>query len=74
MICQSCGKEMVVGVDAKCADSCCIGDHDPDYVPENLGIGGGDYINFDLCLGCGQIQGKWPVEAWAYLPSLEGAA
>lgn len=32
------------------------------YVPENLGIGGGDYIKFDLCLSCGKIQDSFPKE------------
>jgi hypothetical protein len=29
------------------------------YVPENLGIGGGDYLKIDLCTYCGQVQGNW---------------
>lgn len=31
------------------------------YVPDDLGIGGGDYVEFDLCLDCGQVQGTWPL-------------
>lgn len=31
------------------------------YVPYGLNIGGGDYINIDVCLDCGQMQGEWPV-------------
>jgi len=30
---------------------------DPDYVPGDLGIGGGDYISFSFCRSCGKIQG-----------------
>lgn len=26
-----------------------------------MGIGGGDYVEFDYCLDCGQIQGTFPV-------------
>lgn len=26
------------------------------YVPNDIGIGGGDYIEFSYCLDCGQIQ------------------
>ena len=26
------------------------------YVPTGLGIGGNDYLEFDYCLDCGQIQ------------------
>jgi hypothetical protein len=29
----------------------CIG-----YVPTGIGIGGNDYLEFDYCLNCGQIQ------------------
>jgi hypothetical protein len=36
---------------------------DNGYVPSGLGIGGGDYIDFKLCLSCGQIQGEWPKQA-----------
>lgn len=32
-----------------------------DYVPHGLNIGGGDYIEIDVCLDCGQMQGEWPV-------------
>ena len=28
------------------------------YVPRDMGIGGGDYVEFDWCLNCGQIQGN----------------
>lgn len=30
------------------------------YVPSDMGIGGGDYIEFEWCLDCGQIQGTFP--------------
>jgi hypothetical protein len=32
-----------------------------DYVPERVGIGGGDYVAFEYCLDCGQIQGRFPI-------------
>lgn len=31
------------------------------YVPEDLGIGGGDDISLVLCLNCGQIQNWKPI-------------
>jgi hypothetical protein len=31
------------------------------YVPYDMGIGGGDYIEFSFCMNCGQIAGKWPL-------------
>lgn len=30
------------------------------YVASDMGIGGGDYIEFGYCLDCGQIQGEFP--------------
>jgi hypothetical protein len=30
------------------------------YVPDDLGIGGGDDVNFDYCLDCGRIRGNFP--------------
>ena len=27
------------------------------YVPHDLGIGGGDYIEMEICLDCGKVQG-----------------
>ncbi len=40
------------------------------YVPNDLGIGGGDYVEFRLCLNCGQMQGNYPmaVSALEYQP------
>lgn len=32
-----------------------------DYVPDDIGIGGGDYVEFSYCLDCGMIQGDFPV-------------
>jgi hypothetical protein len=40
----------------------CIGNNDHDgYVPNDLGIGGGDYIQFSYCMDCGKIQGSFPL-------------
>lgn len=33
------------------------------YVPGDLGIGGGDYIELMWCLDCGRIQGSFPLPA-----------
>ena len=32
------------------------------YVPDDLGLGGSDDVEFTVCLDCGKIQGlsKWP--------------
>ena len=31
------------------------------YVPYDLGIGGGYYIQFMYCLNCGKIHGNFPL-------------
>lgn len=72
MTCQTCKSERILSYNGKCSDlfSGSIGPKHKDfsddgygYVPEGLGIGGGDYLRGDLCLNCGQMQGKWPVPA-----------
>jgi len=53
-----------LGFNAKCADRffCSIGNNEHnDYPPEDIGLGGGDYVKGKLCLDCGQLQGKWPL-------------
>lgn len=62
--CQRCHSPRVATLSGKCSDMCNfqLGDLDHDgYVPDDVGIGGGDYIELDYCLDCGQIQGKWPL-------------
>lgn len=62
--CQRCKSQRLADVCAKCSDMCsvAIGSGGRDgYVPSNLGIGGGDYIEFSWCLDCGNIAGEWPV-------------
>lgn len=64
MTCQNCGSSRIVGVNAKTADRVGISvsnNQHVGYVPDDLGIGSGDYINFDYCLECGQIEGEWPL-------------
>jgi len=64
--CQRCNNKRIISVSAKCSDSCyCrINEHDlDDYVPQDVVFGEdgcGDYVQFDLCLDCGQMQGKFP--------------
>ena len=64
MGCQKCGSDRIASINGKTSD-CFSGviegkDYDG-YVPSDMGIGGGDDIEFSYCLNCGQIQGKWPV-------------
>jgi len=63
MTCQRCKSNKVATVSAKCSDMCYwrLGHGERDgYVPTEMGIGGGDYVEFDYCLDCGQLQGDWP--------------
>lgn len=65
MACNSCDSERILGVSAKCSDLCACdfnGFERDGYVPHDIGIGGGDYIEFDLCLECGKVQGQFPLE------------
>ena len=32
------------------------------YVPNDIGLGSGDYIEFEYCMHCGKIQGEFPVK------------
>lgn len=64
MVCRHCGSERILSVYAKCSDRCQVimGDIDEEgYVPEDLGIGGGDCVHFDMCLDCGMNQNEFPL-------------
>lgn len=68
MKCQRCQSERVAKAGAKCSDmfSVSLGETEHQgYVPGDLGIGGGDYVEFSYCLDCGQLQGKFPLESAA---------
>lgn len=65
MECRGCKSERVARVKGKTDDKCFIsigGKELDDYVPRDMGIGGGDYIEFSYCLDCGLIQGEFPLE------------
>lgn len=56
----------MANIQAKCSDRFSVTIKDKThhgYVSRDLGIGGGDYILFDLCLDCGRIDGSWPLDA-----------
>lgn len=50
-----------INVCAKCSDMCNIqypnGNESDGYVPDGIGIGGGDYIELKIDVETGQIQG-----------------
>lgn len=66
MNCDKCKSERVASLGAKCSDMCSydianIMRHGNYYAPSDMGIGGGDYIEFAWCLDCGKLQGKFPL-------------
>jgi hypothetical protein len=70
MECQGCKGENVATVSSKCSDRChwrADGIDVDGYVPEGVGIGGGDYVYFSYCFDCGQMQGEWPIKGNALL-------
>jgi hypothetical protein len=62
--CQRCQSHRVANAGGKCSDMGYFQmgsiDHDG-YLPSDVGIGGGDYVEIRYCLDCGQMQGSWPV-------------
>lgn len=61
-----CGSDRIMMVNGKTSDMCqCrYGDAESmSYVPKGLPFSDkyGDCIEFDLCLECGRIQGKFPL-------------
>jgi len=63
MTCK-CGSDRILSVNGKVSDMCDVqfqGDSRDGYVPRGLNIGGGDYLEFDVCLNCGMNQGTFPV-------------
>lgn len=68
MACIKCGSEHIILISAKCDDRCFVHYNDTqtiDYVPTDLGIGGGSYIKFNYCGSCGTIQHDFPLSVFA---------
>lgn len=67
-------------VSAKCSDLCWVEAADgdqflgerSDYVPEGLGIGGGDYIELEINAATGQILNWTPLDAETIKEALHG--
>lgn len=62
--CQRCESVRIASISSKSSDMnfVRIGENKEDgYVPSDMGIGGGDYIRFEWCFDCGQIQGTFPL-------------
>ena len=65
MACKNCKSVRVASITAKCSDCFGIvyddGYSENGYVPGDIGIGDGDYVEFEYCLNCGMIQGDFPL-------------
>jgi hypothetical protein len=62
MNCKQCKGTRIASISSKSSDLnyITVGANSNDgYVPNDMGIGGGDYIKFSWCLDCGQIQGAF---------------
>lgn len=62
--CKRCDSTRVVSINAKCDDRCYVDigrSRHTGYVPRDMGIGGGDYLEIQICLDCGQAKGQWPL-------------
>ena len=61
--CQECGAVAIVEVTGKISDMCHMRhlhrSYDG-YVLRDMGVGEDDYLEFEFCVNCGQIQGDWP--------------
>lgn len=60
--CQTCKSLRVISVYAHCSDMFGANAEQEysGYVLEDLGIGSGDDVEFNYCMNCGQMQGKFP--------------
>ena len=73
--CQRCNSNRTIEICGKTSD--CFDARYKDrnyegYVLTNIGIGDdSDYIFFNYCLDCGQIQGEFPVSETVILKQLE---
>lgn len=74
MNCQRCKSERVLAAGCKCSDMynhTLKGQEYDGYVPHDVGLGGGDYINISVCLDCGQLQGEWPLAKTEFESEIE---
>jgi len=73
--CQRCESSRIMSVGSHASDlhswTRPDGKDGDGYLPYGLGIGGGDDLEIDYCLDCGQIQGEWPITEEAYKNAFE---
>ena len=78
MGCQECTSKRILSLYGKCNDrsnsSMQEYDHEHNgYAPHIDNVCGGDDIQFDVCLDCGQIQGEWPLDITEFEEECEDA-
>lgn len=64
MNCDSCNSNRMVIVSGKVSDMCYVEYMDAIHqgdVPSGLNIGSGDYIELNICMNCGKVQGQYPI-------------
>jgi len=62
MQCQKCKSKNVVSISAKCSDGFYVNFNGKDYQSVEINnISGCEYVEPEICLDCGQCQGKFPV-------------
>ena len=77
MNCQRCLSKRIFSISGKCSDLCnySLNGKEPsgnnNYVPEDMNVGGGDFLTVDVCLDCGQTQGSWPLPKSKFESELE---
>lgn len=63
--CQRCESTRILSVHAHGRD-CNVfyinGHEHEGYVPAEFGLGCGDDVEFEMCLECWQVQGKFPIK------------
>jgi len=77
--CQRCVSDRIMTASAKCSDLGWVSLENTSppierqgYIPGDLNIGGGDYLEIDVCLDCGQLQGKWPITDALAISQIKG--
>lgn len=61
--CSRCGSDRILFASAKCSDRFYARYKDLEHDGYAIGPGNineGDYLDMEICLECGQAQGKWP--------------
>ena len=73
--CQQCNSKRLANISGHCSDMFSFNGDEYShngYVPYNINIGGGDYVEIVFCLQCGQMQGKFPITKKKVNDSLMG--